>query len=437
MKFKLPISLFLTFFVTINLYSQTNEVKYKRSSLHIVLLESEDFPNKNIVVSAMKNMPFPDKYNDHSLKDRSFNPQNYNISEEERESQNLSKFQQQIQAAKAELAVDPLENDYKLIIEKYIKETDLAKNLVAKWYNRKPDGTFDLSLIQERGFYDASLLDVQQAKGTVKWSAVLGDAGNLLIKNTFVVFAKMKFTSNEMTARLIRDALVKQINEKMSGAPAFAKEKALAAAEKVYEKTKEGYMVTTKAWLYQLNWDDSIQSIFDDLYLDKNAFDNSNLFSLSFVGKQTSDAFVGFSLKEKRTEEQIIKLATIRNFDNTILKLQKNNEVFRPVVPVLSSDPITAPIGMKEGLKGGEKFDALELTINPKSGRTEYKKVGSVTVDKKKVWDNRFNLSDGQEQEDETDDSETSGYEKVDITYFKGSKKIAPGMVLKQVKFSK
>jgi hypothetical protein len=45
------------------------ELKYRRSSLHLILLESEDFPRKETVMKAYHEAPFPDKYNNHSISD--------------------------------------------------------------------------------------------------------------------------------------------------------------------------------------------------------------------------------------------------------------------------------------------------------------------------------------------------------------------------------
>jgi hypothetical protein len=137
-------------------------------------------------------------------------------------------------------------------------------------------------------------------------------------------------------------------------------------------------------------------------------------------------------LKETRTQEQIINLALVRNIDKAFAELQKENDVFKPKVPVLTSDPITAQIGMKEGLEGGEKFDVFEMTMNPKTGLTEYKNVGEVTVDKKLVWDNRY--TDGQVVIDAESGDEANAAAKLNATTFKGSKKIQPGMLLKQIK---
>ena len=90
--------------------------------------------------------------------------------------------------------------------------------------------------------------------------------------------------------------------------------------------------------MYKLKWNDSIASIFyKDLWCNKSGtnqakkelFDKSELFELEFIGSEKSSSLVTFSLKEKRTEEQIIKLSTVRNVDAVYAKLQKNYDVFK------------------------------------------------------------------------------------------------------------
>ncbi len=68
------------------------------------------------------------------------------------------------------------------------------------------------------------------------------------------------------------------------------------------------------------------------------------------------------------------------------------------------------------------------MTLNPKTGLTEYKKVGSATADKKIIWDNRYNAGEKVEQVLDKDGNP------ITATHFKGGKSIQPGMLLKQVK---
>jgi hypothetical protein len=409
----------------LSITSQTNaqeleqDFKYRRSSLTMVLIESENFPNKDAVMSSWNDYPIPDKYNNHGIDLKSFNINTVQLSEKDL-----------VNAEKTPSSVVPSDKqEYQLKIDKVINDTNLASKLVAKWFNRSTDGKFDMSLIQERGFYNASEMEASIAQGQTKGLASLGDAGEELIRNTFVTFTKLEFIENEPAAAIIRDAAKESLAESMAGKPQMLIDNANKGVDKVYEKTKEGYSLWSKTWLYRLNWDDSIATIFyNELWSNPSEFDKSDLFSLEFVGVQYNQSLVTFKIGEKRTQEQIIDLAMVRNIDNAFAKLQKQNDVFKPKIPVLTVNPITAQIGMKEGLAGGESFDVLEMTFNQKTGLTEYKKVGSAKADKKIIWDNRYNAGEQAEQVLDKDGNP------ITATLFKGGKKIQPGMLLKQVK---
>ncbi len=442
-----------TFFTVVCLAGTTQSVaqelsedfKYRRSSLSMILIETDNFPNKEAVMSSWNNYPFPDKYNKHEVDLKSFNIKSVVLTDQDLLKagylKDTLKTTLQITKAKAGLknikflnteqtigVVMPSEKEeYQLKIDKTINESKLANKLVASWFNRSADGKFDMSLIQKRGYYNASELEASIAQGQKKNMATLGDAGEELIRNSFVTFTKLEFIENEPVAAFIRDAAKTEASS--GGKPQLMVNAAHKAADKIYEKTKEGYSLWSKTWLYRLNWNDSIASVFyNELWSKPSSFDKSDLFSLEFVGVQYNQSLVTFKLGETRTQEQIIDLALVRNVENAFAELQKDNDVFKPKVPILSVDPITAQIGMKEGLKGGEKFDVLEMTQDPKTGLTEYIKVGSVTADKKLIWDNRYNA--GEKVEQVLDDKGNP----INATTFKGGKSLQPGMLLKQVK---
>jgi len=425
----------------------SKDFKYRRSSLSMILIESESFPNKDAVMSSWNNYPFPDKYNKHEIDLKSFNINAIVLSEQDLLDAGFLKdtLKNPLQIAKATGSLKPVKylnteqtiavvmptekQEYQLKIDKVMNDNKLANKLVAKWFNRSADGKFDMSLIQERGFYNASELEASIAQGQALGAASLGDAGEELLRNTFVTFTKLEFIENEPAAAIVRDAAKAYIAESMAGKPQMLIDKSMQVVDATYEKTKEGYSLWSKTWLYRLNWNDSIAAIFyNDLWSNPSAFDKSDLFSLEFVGDQYNQSLVTFKIGEKRTQEQIIDLALVRNVDNAFAKLQKKNDVFKPKVPVLTSNPITAQIGMKEGLNGGESFDVLEMTLNPKTGLTEYKKVGSAKADKKIIWDNRYNAGEQVEPVLDKDGNP------ITATPFKGGKSIQPGMLLKQVK---
>lgn len=382
---------------------EMKEIKYRRSSLHTILIESSDFPKKDQVINAYYGAPFPNKYDNHNIGEKSFNPAKYSN--------------------------DTIESKTPEVIEKYFKDQQIAKKLVAKWYNRQADGSFDFSLIHDRGAFNASFLDAKTAAASNDGQYLLKSAGTELINNTFVVVSKMKFVENEPIARAIRDGIILSLNN----ANELVRTIGVKAAEKAYEKGKEGYSVWTTSYLYKLKWNPEVEGIFyGEMYGEKSdmtpakkaKFDNNtDLFQMEFVGSQKSTTLVTFSLKEKRTEDQIINLSVTRNIDKVFAKLQKNYDVFKPKVPLFTGDPITAKIGLKEGLEGGDKFEVLEAVMDEKTGKIEYKRIGTIKVDGNKIWDNNFNLGD---------EAPVEGA--IDRTTFKGGSKYYPGLLIRQIK---
>ena len=420
------------------------ELKYRRSSLHLILLESEDFPRKETVIKAYHESPFPEKYNNHSIALGSINPASYVLTEEEKvaagtKRSGLGNMGASMLSGATAGIIDKDAADMPVITNKIVKDKKIANQLVAKWFNRQSDGSFDMKLVGERGSYDATEMQANIAKGSARGTASLSDAGEELIKNTFVVLTKLKFVSNEPIAAAIREVA----KAKAANLPGFLQPAATQVLDMAYNKAKEGYSVWTTSYLYRLKWNDSTAAIFyNDMWMEKGKidpkkkalFDNTDLFQMEFIGSEKSSSLVTFSLKETRTEDRIVELATVRNVENVFAKLQKKYEVFKPKTPIYSGEPLTAKIGMKEGLEGGEKFEVLEQVVDPKTGLTEYKRKGTVTVDKKLIWDNRYNAG---EEVGVTDDKKDKDKDKpaIDRTTFKGgSSKYYAGMLLRQIK---
>jgi hypothetical protein len=439
MKKRLFIILILLAGITASSIAQTADVKYRRSSLHTMIVESDKFPYKESVIKSFYEAPFPDKYNDHNIGIKSFDPAKYPLTAEEKSTIYKPQSKAGAMASNAaDVTIDSANRELAFKIQKYLTETKVANQLVAKWFNRKEDGTFDMALIGERGSYNATEMEANIAKGAARGTAALADAGIELIGNTFVVVSRFNFVSNEIAAAVVRDAALIAANKLSVPALQTA---AVKAANEAYDKAKEGYSVWATSFLYKLVWNDSIEAVFyNDLWMDKSkvdparkvAFDNSNLFQLEFVGDEKASSLVTFNAKEKRTEEQIVGVATVRTIDAVYAKLQKKYDVFKPKIPLFTGTPaITAKIGMKEGLEGDEKFEVFEQTVDPKSGLTVYVSKGTITVDKDLIWDNRFNAGEEPVAEGASgpDPKVALGF-----TTFKGGKKFYPGLLIKQMK---
>jgi hypothetical protein len=425
------------------------EAKYRRSSLNMILLESESFPMQDVVLGSWSNYPFPNKYNNHNLDARSISLESMNLTDAELKANgylnDTLKTPKDLLLATAKLknlkylsadsssaVVLPSEKQmYELKISKILSQKQMAKQLVAKWFNRTPDGKLDGSLIEERGLYNASQQDVSVANSAARGDIALKTAGFELIQNTFTTFTKIDFFSNEPVARIVRDAAKAELAKKAGKMPQIAMDKAMQLIDLAYDKSKDGYTLVSKTWLYQLDWNDTVATKFWGIYNSPEEFEKADFFKMKFVGSNYNTSTILFS-SNGRTLEQMIDIALVRNIDNTFAKLQKEYDVFKPKVPILGVGPVTADIGIKEGLKGGEKFEVLELNIDPKTGVSEYKVVGKVKVDKKKVWDNQYNLSDGK---DVSLDKDGNPIPQLTATSFKGGgSKLYPGLLLKQLK---
>lgn len=398
--------------------SNSEIINYRRSSLHTMIIEDSKLPKKDLIIKTFMEAPFPEKYNNHSVEDKSINLNEY-----------LPEGIGSIEKKKdEEAAILPA-------IDNYFSQNKVANKIVAKWFSRDSLGAFSMQLIQERGLYDASAQAQSIAANTERGKAMLADAGEDLIPNTFVVVSFSKFVSNEITALAAKETAL-ALADKI--AIQALKEVAVEAAENAYEKARQGYSIWTTAYLYELNWNDSTSAVFyQDYWMDYNnidslkkiAFDTTSLFQLKLVGFQKASAFITGLGANAENEEMIIKNATLKSVDAVYAKLQRKFEKFRTKTPLISIDPLGAKIGLKEGLEKGDKYEVLEQVVDEK-GKVTYKRKGIITVDKKKIWDNRFAAGETPLDEEgnpvKLDDA-------IEFTHFKGGKGYYPGMLIRQI----
>lgn len=397
--------------------NKTEAVKYRRSSLHTMIIEDAKLPKIDIILNTFNNAQFPDKYNNHTIGEKSFNLATYMAEPVVDENGKTEKADKDLSPA----------------INKYFTEKKVANKIIEKWFSRKDNGAFDMSLIEERGLYDASAQAISVASSSARGDAMLSDAGEELIPNTFVVVNYSKFVSNEVAA-----ASVKATAYAVAASKGAFKEPLEKAADMLYEKTRHGYSVWTTAYLYQINWNDSTSAVFyqdywnDDSKLDpakKEAFDNSTLFNLELLGFQKASILISGLGKNADGETNIIKNATLKSIDAVYAKLQRKFEKFRTKTPLTGTDPLAAKIGMKEGLEKGDKYEVLEQSTD-EQGKISYKRKGVISVEKDKIMDNRY--AAGEEPLDE-EGNPIKPENIFEFTTFKGGKGYYPGMLIRQI----
>ncbi len=368
----------------------SSEIKdFKRSSLLTLMIETPEKEKLNTIKGTFKEIGIPDKFNDHSL-DVSFI------------------------ALKSEAA------DHSDILSEKLKEAGIAKRMISKWFGRSKKGTFDLELIKQRGLYNASAFDREIAKKTLRGNAMLEDAGEHLIGNTFVIVNDYKYTNKEEVVSKGKELLNDVSN--LFGSRASRSTTAQAA-----DILAKGYIIKATSYLYRLVWDEATAATFyEELWVteetfDKgiaDSFDTTDLFKLEYIGRQDSWADVQSTKYTLKSDEELIARATVKATDAAISKLERKFEVFRTKTPLISVDPLAAEIGSKEGLVKGDRFEVLEQLVYD-DGTIDYEKVAEITVDHDQIWDNSY-------MPEETPESELK------YTVFKGNaKNLYPGMLIR------
>lgn len=405
-----------------------------------------DEKKAKIIKKTFFDAPVPEKFNDHNLsvEYRSFNPNLYSVTDEEvsavvgepKKSKSAFGGLMKNLASSATGGLVDTTDTQKLPAKftKFFSDKKIANRLVGKWYNesieKKNSPYFNMDLIKSRGLYNASEFDKALADKSARGINLLADAGENLINNTFVVGVRFNYVSKE--------ELAKQLSKTSSGITSFLGNtgslinSAVQAGSTIAGK---GYVIKATAFLFQLDWTaDASNSFYTKYYASKdlNDFHNSSEFKLKYLGSATEWADIQSSIFAKASEDELVERAAIRSVDEVIAKLQKKFEMFRTKTPLLTVEPeITAPVGMKEGLEGGDKFEVLEKMEDPVTHITTYKRVAVIKAQKGKIWDNRYGADEEQQELAKAGKGEVQA---IRATSFVGNnKKIYPGMLIRQI----
>lgn len=409
-------------------------------------------PYRDTITAAFLSAPMPEKYNDHNIAGRIFDPSSLNATKEDKaafeeasgladesadgstakKKGGLGKFVRA--AAGAALAstagtesstiIDDADKDeYAVLSHKYLLEQRVAKQLFDKWFIDE-GGNFSMSLVQERGLYDASMSDVQTAKNSALGMGLLADAGEELINNTFVVVSRYRYMSKDDLVAEI-EAAASAIGSAIGGYGDLASSISSTA---VKASLGAGYYVRATSFLFQLRWNEEISNTFyQSLWDNKQAYDSSDIFELKYIGQESAFANVKAGIFSNKEEGELIRIATVNATDAVIAKLQKKYDVFKTKTPLLTTKPLTAHIGMKEGVEPGDKFEVLEQIVDPETNKTTYKRKATITAKKGRIWDNRYMANEEREATGEESDLTATEFEGKDSGLY-------PGMLLRQIK---
>ena len=381
--------------------AQSN-MEYRRNSLAMMLVyHPEDEFGKDIY-AAFDSLPVPDKYDDHNIAHIRVIDNSY-IKNCRRNKDGYYKAVYGHPLAANEIRTNAQ------FTQEMLNKNEVGKLLVAQWFGMTGEGvedaTFNTKLLQERGQYNASDVDVALALQTTRGLATLSDAGEELLGNTFVLVNDITYVTAEQEAAAAKTAMnvLGGIFDAITGGKAGSQVADLAGD---IADSFTGFKVMTHSYLYQLDWNDSIAAIFYlQHYTDKpdkdklQAFmDDKTSYRLKYVAHEYEFDKKSV-LKGKYTRTELVRTICARSMDKNIVALGKQYEDFKvktPVYEVLMSasgkiEGYAAKIGMKEGITEASKFQVVQRVFNPEKGETTYKYVATVKPKKGLIWDNRYN----------------------------------------------
>lgn len=356
--------------------NESDEMKYRRSSLYSLLINHTDQKFATEIKEAFLQIPVPDKFNDHDL------------------SVKVLSLDDKLKGAKSD--------DENPVISEFLNNNKVASRLVGRWFNRDIfTGACNMDLVKERGLYNATEFDRQLAMHSARGMAMLQDAGEDLIGNTFVLVNDIRYIDKSKGSKTVGSIF------KILGAvaAAYTGDNSLSdLGDNLGDiaETFKGFSVRINTFLYKLDWNQEQANLFyQEQYgngkepVKKANFDNARgTYHLKYVGKVESKGGTTSFLGIKEDEPvMMVRKACQRAIDENVVDLQREYEEFRTKTPLLSAEPITAYIGMKDGVTPKSKYEVLEV-VELENGTHKYNKVGEIAPIEGLIWDNRFMASE-------------------------------------------
>ena len=351
------ITILIVFLCAIKSDAQSSPLKYRRSSIYSILINHAEQDFGQEIREVFMQMPIDtNKFNDHNLNVR------------------VLELDEKLEGAKKEE-----ENED---ITKFLNENNIASRLVARWFDRDIyTGVCNYDLVLNRSLQGEDTYDKLLSKLSGNEDVFLSNIGEELIGNTFVVVNDIRYVDK---------------GEKSAVAAIVASAISGKLANMV--QSIKGFSVRVNSFLYQLVWSEEAQSEFYNTHYTsvpdikkKKAFeDNRSHYKLKYVGKVESKGSTTSMFGVKLDEPiMMVRKACQRAIDENLADLQHDFEPFRTKMPLCSTDPIQAYIGLKEGVSPERRYEVLDA-IELENGKIEYKRVGVVEPIESLIWDNRY-----------------------------------------------
>lgn len=362
----------------INHYGDAEQ--YRRSSLALILITHKSERYAREIEAQFQQITPPERYNSHDVSVKVISATSKNMSAKK--------------------------------IAKELEKREVAKQLVSRWFNRDSyTGRCNMNLIQERGLYNASKEDNDVAQMTQRKDAMLKDAGEELIQNTFVLVCDLKYHDKQKSSRV--GAAFLQVGAAMLGA--YAQQTNDAQKAQMFQDFSElgnltsqavadiaGFTINIEAHLFRLDWNrDLSDKMYSSYWVDANtptseaaqhreAFDSDRKsFTLSYIGNYRSSA--GRTVSASTSDLNAVVRDVCNNAVNkSVNNLAKMYTVFKPKAPFYCGDDgcYYAYIGTKEGVTSKSKYEVIEPKLD-KKGKISYDRKAVLRTQYKNIWKNQ------------------------------------------------
>ncbi|PLX21242.1 MAG: hypothetical protein C0599_08155 [Salinivirgaceae bacterium] len=250
-----------------------------------------------------------------------------------------------------------------------LKKEKTGSAIIAKWFNRQPDGSMNTELIHKRGLYNAVDDDVYTAEASKRGQAMLMDMGMKLLSKSYIVVIDY--------------------------------EEIRSAKDLKYDE-KRGWTTPLSVYLFRVKYNQEIENkLFGEMWIydsddaatrqiKKEKFDQFT-FDIEFIDKFSNPGDLsrmqnknkkGIMVLTEKSEEQLFEELVQKGFERSFFLLEKKHEDFRVKTPLVNDDPLEAKIGSKEGLKVDQRYFVYEFKYNKKKDKTIPSRRGVVRAQK-------------------------------------------------------
>lgn len=229
-----------------------------------------------------------------------------------------------------------------------LQQNKIGQKILAKWFNRQADGTFNVDLLKERGMFNANDADFVIASASKRGESALMDMGMGLIDKSYVMVVDF---DKLMTMEQVYD---------QSQVPAE-------------QRNMNGFKATVNAYLYKLNFNDSVAAYFFQDYWTStpdpakaSAFEAAKFpfipvqtIQKEVMGTQFNPGHV-LAPKVQKSSDELMQMLVKTAQQAFITDVEKENNEFRVKAFVSATNPIAAKIGKKEGLSFDQRYFVYE-----------------------------------------------------------------------------